>query len=436
MKKQLPLSQKLLYAAGSAGYTLIDRALFAFLYYYYTVRPLPNGKTLMAPLIFSAVLFFGRIVDAVADPLIARWSDNYSSKWGRRIPFMAISGVFYAAVFIVLFYPVVPKESPWNIVYLVVMLGLYFLLFTAYVCPYLALLPELSRNTRDRVDLSTYKAIFSLIGGGIALLGAGLLIEVLGFHGMVWAMGLIGLVFLYLPVFIREKEYSSAEPATLGLIEAVVTTFRNKAFVIYLVGINAFWFAFNMITINMTLYVTELLGQPEESISLYFAALGTAAPFFPLINWLAKKHGLKKSMLSSMLVFGLTLPWIYFLKSPPGGISPDALWFILLGICGFAVSGLLVIPDAIVAAVSDLEKKISGQQREAMYFGAQGLILKLNLGLSTLLSGALLQFYGNPLGIQLTGPLAGGLTLLGALLFSYFPEHEIVKPPEAKALSH
>ena len=76
MKKQLPLSQKLLYAAGSAGYTLIDRALFAFLYYYYTVRPLPNGKTLMAPLIFSAVLFFGRIVDAVADPLIARWSDN------------------------------------------------------------------------------------------------------------------------------------------------------------------------------------------------------------------------------------------------------------------------------------------------------------------------------------------------------------------------
>jgi len=81
---------------------------------------------------------------------------------------------------------------------------------------------------------------------------------------------------------------------------------------------------------------------------------------------------------------------------------------------------LLVIPDAIVAAVSDLEKKISGQQREAMYFGAQGLILKFNLGLSTLLSGALLQFYGNPLGIQLTGPLAGGLTLLGALLSATF----------------
>ena len=63
----------------------------------------------MAPLIFSAVLFC-RIVDAVADPLIARWSDNYSSN-GAGESFMAISG-FFMPLSLSFFYPVVPKESP------------------------------------------------------------------------------------------------------------------------------------------------------------------------------------------------------------------------------------------------------------------------------------------------------------------------------------
>jgi MFS family permease len=42
------------------------------------------------------------VVDAVADPLTARWSDNYSGRLGHRIPFMLYSGVLYTAVFLAL----------------------------------------------------------------------------------------------------------------------------------------------------------------------------------------------------------------------------------------------------------------------------------------------------------------------------------------------
>jgi len=88
------------------------------------------------------------------------------------------------------------------------------------------------------------------------------------------------------------------------------------------------------------------------------------------------------------------------------------------------------VPDAIVAAVSDLEVKLSGQKREAMYFGAQGFILKLAMGLSTLITGALLQLFGStitaPLGIQLTGPVSALFILIGVLVFARYPEEEVM----------
>jgi GPH family glycoside/pentoside/hexuronide:cation symporter len=64
-----------------------------------------------------------------------------------------------------------------------------------------------------------------------------------------------------------------------------------------------------------------------------------------------------------------------------------------------------------------------------MYFGAQGFILKLALGLSTSLTTGLLQFFGGTaeqaLGIRLTGPVATLFIVIGALIFSHYPEKEV-----------
>lgn len=422
---RLSLKHKILYGAGSGGWSLIDRLLFTWIYTFYISGSLERGEPLMQPLLFSVIMFMGRSVDAVADPLIARYSDNHGGKRGRRIPFMTVSGIFYVIVFIALFYPVNPGQSTWNSVYLALMLGLYFVLFTAYVCPYLALLPELARNTRDRVDLATCKAIFGLAGGGLAMIGSGILIGFAGFHGMIWIMAAAGLILIYLPVLIPEKKYSHGKPATMDLFKAILTTFKNRPFVIYLAGSITFWFGFNIISLNLPLYVMELMGKPEEATSFYFSAMAACVVFFPLINYLVKRWGLKKMMILSMLVFAVTLPFLFFTGVPLLGLSPDLLWFLIIGICCFSITGLMIIPDAIVAVISDLDEKNTGQRREAMYFGAQGFVMKLNLGLSTLLSGALLQFFGSPLGIRLTGPVSALLIFAGMLIFTRFPEKQI-----------
>lgn len=430
--KQLPLWGKVAYGAGAGGFSLIDRVLITWLFYYYITSPLEGVDALMPPFVFGMIMFFGRVLDALADPVIARWSDNYSGRLGRRIPFMLFSGVAYTAVFIFLFYPPVAAKSALNSVYVAIFLGLYFILFTTYVCPYLALLPELARTNRDRVDLATFKAVFSLLGVGVALIGAGILIGMLGFHGMVWVMAIIGLLLLYLPMVIKERDYAEAEPATLGLVEAIKTTFKNQAFLIYLIGNVTFWLGFNIITLNIPLYVTVLLRGTEDDTSIYFGlAFVVALLFFPVVNILSKKLGLKIMMMFALIAFLVLLPLFFFLGQPLAGLAPEVFAYIIMALVGLPLAVIFIVPDAIVAAVSDLEVKLSGQRREAMYFGAQGFILKLALGLSTVITGALLQLFGStlaePLGIQLTGPISAIFILIGVIVFSRYPEKEVTQ---------
>lgn len=431
MVKKLPFWGKLAYGVGAGGYSLIDRTMVTWLMYFYVLTPIRGTEALISGFAFGVVMFLGRVVDAIADPLIARWSDNHSGRLGRRIPFMLYSGVLYVAVFLALFYPPVSGQSVLNSTYLALMLGLYFALFTLYVCPHLALLPELARTNRDRVDLSTWKAVFSILGVAGAAVGGGVLIDALGNYGMLWTMAGIGLVMLYIPMLIRERDYAKSEPATLGLIDALKTTFRNRPFLIYLAGNVAFWLGFNIVTLNIPAYVTVLLKGTEGDTAVYFGlVLGVALVCFPLVNISCKRFGLKAVMLFSLILFAILLPCIYLLGQPLLGLPPQVLGYTLMALFGIPVSAIFVVPDAIVAAVSDLEERLSGQRREAMYFGAQGFILKLALGLSSIITGGLLDVFGKtaeqPLGIQLTGPVAALFTAIGAIIFSFYPEQEVV----------
>lgn len=407
---------------------IVDRVMIAWLYYFYVSTRSDEGAALMAPLVFSGLMLAGRVVDALADPVIARWSDNHGGARGRRIPFMAVSTLPYVLVFVALFSPPVAGRSPWNAVWLAVLLAAYFVAFTAYVAPYLALLADLSRTTKDRVDLSTSKAIFTLVGAGVALIGSGLLIDAFGFRGMVWSTALLGLALLCVPLGIRERRYAAGAPATLPLVEAVRTTLSNRPFVITLVTSNAFWFGFNIITLNIALYVTSLMAMEEAAVALFMgAAFGVALVAFAPVNAAAKRYGLKAVMIGSLGLFAAVFSLIYLFGEPVLGLAPLTFALLAMGAGGVALAGFFIVPDAVIATVADLEEGegLSGQRREAMYFGVHGLTLKVNLGISTLVSGALLQFIGDPLGIQLTGPVAAVAAAIGAAVFLLYPERQV-----------
>lgn len=414
------------YGTGATGWTLVDRVVLTWLYFFYVTAPPGADEPLMLPLVFSVIMLAGRVVDAVADPVIARLSDNHRGRRGRRSPFLLLSALPYVAITVALFHPPVAGRSPVNAIYLGVGLALYFALFTAYVGPYLAYLADLSTTTADRVDLSTAKAVATLVGAAVALIVSGLLVEAWSVQAMVWLLSGVALVLLFVPVGIPERRFARAEPATMPLVEAVRSTLANRPFLVVLVGANALWFGFNIVSLNVPLYATSLLGLTEGAVAVLMGALfGVCLATFPVVNRLTKRLGLKRVMVVSLLAFAVIFPLIALFPSPPFGLSPLVYGVAVMALAGVPLAGFFIVPDAIIAAVADLEIGRSGQRREGMYFGVNGLTLKLNLGISTVVSGALLQFGGDPLGLQLTGPVAAVAVALGALVFLRYPEREV-----------
>src|SRR4051812_31158407 len=56
---------------------------------YVLVNPIYNMQLGMNPALLSLIDFIKRFFDAMIDPLLGQFSDNFRSRWGRRIPLIA-----------------------------------------------------------------------------------------------------------------------------------------------------------------------------------------------------------------------------------------------------------------------------------------------------------------------------------------------------------
>ena len=75
----------------------------------------------------GVVSALGRLWDGVTDPIIANMSDKWSSKWGRRIPFLATGGLPAAVFCLLIFTPPDRGITVANLVWMTAALLLFFL---------------------------------------------------------------------------------------------------------------------------------------------------------------------------------------------------------------------------------------------------------------------------------------------------------------------
>lgn len=106
----------------------------------------------------------GRVFDAVTDPLIASLSDRLHHPRGRRIPCLFVGAVPACVSCALLFVPIEPSESGWNVLWLAMIQAVFYFFLTIYVTPYFALLPELGHTATERLHLATWIAITFAIG--------------------------------------------------------------------------------------------------------------------------------------------------------------------------------------------------------------------------------------------------------------------------------
>jgi len=444
--KKLSTGKVWCFAVGQFGWSVLAALISSWLVNYYQPdlatqqagQPIfiPQGLAILGVLtVLGAITAFGRIFDAVTDPLIASLSDRCRSKDGRRIPFMRAAAVPFALACIFTFWSPVNGESWVNAAFLFLMLMLFYLFMTMYCTPYNALIPELGSNQATRMAISTSISFTYIAGMAMAYLapviwgalqGAGM-DRVTAIRVTFTGMSLIGMACMFVPVFtIREKDYVVAAPSESTALKSLGATFRNRDFRVFVASDIAYFLGITMFQTALPFFVTSLLKLEEGMSTVYFVLMtALSVLFYVPVNKLTPKFGKKKLILSAFAVFTVSFVYTaFFGESLP--IPPAVQGYILCAVAAPAMAIFGILPQAVVADIAECDALETGENRSGMFYAARTFAFKLGQSIAMLLVTAFATIgQETGAGYRITAFAAAAVCVLGGALFMVYNEKRV-----------
>jgi len=420
--------RQILFTLGHIGPGSLSQFITIWLMLYLTT----GDEIIVSGTLVGTSLLLGGIIDAIADPLVANWSDNFhSSRFGRRMPFI-IGGLIPMVVsFNLLWYTAYISTNPTvRFIWVLAMVKIFYFTYTIVVNPYFALQPEIATDKKQRMFIQSFVALFGILGMGFSMGASGFLIEAFGFGMASIMMSIVCVLVMVGPVLTvrvnKEAVLKQEEVKKSNMFASVIGALQNKTFRRYITGFCIFFLGFQLIQFNLAFLTTVLLElDPGMSSVLFIASVVSGLLFIPFYNVLMKKmssiNGLKLAVCSFVIVSIL----ITFLPMLVGVVGNGmVVGLILMILLGFPYSGLMVLPNILIAEIIDEDIRENGVRREAMFFGVQGLINKFMVAIAGFVVGLILDNFGNsiesPLGVILIAPIAAVIALVGFLVMMRF----------------
>lgn len=416
-----------IYALITLGSSALWSIVSGWLLYFY-LPPNGEGSALVPAALYGGVMFAARAINAVIAPVIGHASDNSQSRWGRRLPFMFVSALPMLVLFVLLWTPPVNHLSMWNLIYLALIYLLYNFAYTLNQIPYTALLPELALTDSHRVRLSAWTSgamLQGMILGGVA----GPLVESQGYvvTALVYAAGALPL--FYLPFLVLRERPGRRIPSTekLDFRAGLRIMFRNRAFLIMSAAGFFYWTTTTFVQGVIPYIVTEIC-QLSVADTMYFyvpAVLGALA-CYPLITRMADRWGKKKVFAGALLASAAVLPGLLLIgERIPLPLRAQGIGWITLQ--AIAMAGVVMLPPAFGAEITDYDETMTGQRREGAYYAVWGLLDQVINGLAMallpiiLLLGRSRTDPNGPLGVRMVGVLGGVMMLVAFFIFQQYP---------------
>ncbi len=124
----------------------------------------------MDPVLVGLAVAIPRFFDAVTDPILGNWSDNFRSHWGRRRP-LIVAGAILCGVLLPLHWlpPMLGTvRNPWYsngpFLFFTTMGCVYAVAYTIFIVPYTALGFELSDDYEERTRVLCWRRYLGLFG--------------------------------------------------------------------------------------------------------------------------------------------------------------------------------------------------------------------------------------------------------------------------------
>lgn len=401
---------------------------------YVLVNPVYNMQLGVNPALLSLIDFIKRIFDAVTDPLIGQFSDNFRSRWGRRLPLMAVALLPLSLLFGALWwFPAGAGEM--GLFWHLLLVSLVFYTFhTLYSIPLSGLVLESTDDYHERsriVGVSmafgfviqigsqwlpwlTYQFADPVTGEPDTIRG----VRTVALGCMIFFV-LVGLA----PVLLcKERNYQrvALRQKKIPLLASLKAVWRNNQFMTVLWSRFIFCFCYSMVGIMagyMNVYYV-FAGDQKAAFgafrfigsSFHISALLASLFFFP---WLVRKIGKKAALQAAacLLVVGCISKLFLYIPGQPW------LQIIVIAFNGVANAGFGLIPVAMIADLADEDELSTGLRREAVFGALLSWFEKAGNSLGGLISGVMLVWIG--FNARTNGGVQTGSTLQ-LMKFSYF----------------
>jgi Na+/melibiose symporter-like transporter len=455
--KSLSKGKTWLFAIGQFGWALLSGLIGSWLVYFYQPDAtsiqagqtvfIPQGRVFLGVLtIIGVITAFGRIFDAITDPLVASMSDNCKSPLGRRIPFLKWFALPFAIVTVLVFCAPINHISALNAVWLFVLIAAYYMAITLYCTPYTALYSEITHTESERMYASTAISLTFIAGTAVAYCAPTIWNALTPTFGRVASMriafailAIVSLVCLYVPVFtINEKDYVDSVPVQGNMFQSLGKTFKNKNFRIFVGSDIFYWIGLTMFQTGLPYFVTALLGLPESYFMPMFVGMTACSLLFYVpINFATKKLGKKNMVLIAFALFTITFAYTA-ITGKISFISPtvQAIILVIMGSIPMAIFGIL--PQAMVADCAEYDSKLTGESRQGMFFAARTFCFKLGQSLAMLIFTSLATIGNTTVngittstgaGYRIVAITAAVLCCIGGIILTFFNEKIFKQTP-------
>lgn len=369
------------YSAGNVGASMLIQAFSTFAYFYYV------DKLHVPDTWISTALVIHGIFNAVLNPLSGQLSDRTKSKLGRRIPWMLGGMLPLAIVYVLIWTPLVPHgHAQALLVYFFIVVLLYDIFYVFVVLNWTSMFPELFHKLRDRSIVSAWRQMFGIVGMIVGVALPPVIYSAYGWTILGLIFGVVGLISFVVAVYGAWNRSETAFVQTgLPLGRALAATFRNPAFVFYVIGSFFFQLAFQIIPQAVPFFGEYVLHASGSQETFMLGAMFIIAiPMVYVWSFITNRIGPRNAVITSGLVFAVSLIGFWF-------ISSATLAIVWAGVLGLSLAGLMILLDVLLSDVIDEDHVRTGSPREGMYFGVQGFIVRWGVSLNAVLTTTVLN---------------------------------------------
>ena len=386
---KLSVMTKMKYGVGDFGMAVVTAMLqFSMLFYYTDIVG-------VNPALAGTAILIGKITwDLVNDTLFGYLEDKTKSRWGKRRPYLIFGALPFALSFWGVFS--IPQGIENDLVCCLLIVGSFILFDTFHTLTataYSAMTAEITEDYNERTSLSTYRMVFSVIG---YISGAGLSGTLAGIFSNAFGItihqgwSLVGLVFgvlgglsMLIPgLFLKYEPAVESKPSELPPFKSILSTFKNKPFVSYIIVTSIMSISFTMVTAMLNYYINHQLHMEESGLLVMLAMMGTLAVFLVPCGILSGKIGKAKTYAVGLTIASVALIFVFFMP-----VGPSPLIFVLAAIAGLGFSAQWVCPHSMIPDVIEYDELMTGERREGVYYGVHATSGKITGALASAACG-------------------------------------------------